>query len=216
MVELPEGLQEIEMGAFRGCCSLAIINFPSTLTVISSMAFYRCTKLAEVTLPEGLLEIGESAFAECDSLATIKIPSTVKLIPRDAFRWCKKIVEVELREGIQEIGDNAFAYCKLLRQVIVPPSTKVISDGAFRHCSNMTVLTLPDTIEDIGDAFERCGFLHFRIPPLVEKIKMGKHSTSVAACVRSRFIKIWKNYNWGMTNHYSHFLMTILMILAEI
>ena len=78
VVELPEGLIEIEHDAFAYCKNLKRINIPSTVSEIGSHAFDNCTKLDGISLPEGLQQLGEYAFYYCNSLKSINIPPNLE------------------------------------------------------------------------------------------------------------------------------------------
>jgi hypothetical protein len=95
-VELYEGLERIDKGAFQLCTSLERITIPSTVKVIGWQAFISCSKLRSVELSEGLEEIDGETFRSCTSLTSIAIPSTVKVIGEYAFYDCGQLRDVEL------------------------------------------------------------------------------------------------------------------------
>ena len=101
-VELREGLEIVDEGAFYGCTSLESITIPSTVKVIGKEAFVRCTRLMQVELREGLESISNGAFYECTSLERISIPSTVHYIEKDVFGNCSALEAVEFCEEIEE------------------------------------------------------------------------------------------------------------------
>ena len=51
-IDLPEGLEVIEAGAFEGCSALASVRIPNSVKRIGRHAFYG-TAIREVVLPEG-------------------------------------------------------------------------------------------------------------------------------------------------------------------
>lgn len=57
--------------AFNGCTALNGIEFPETLTSISSSAFAGCTSLTEITIPANVSSIGSDAFKNCSGLTKI-------------------------------------------------------------------------------------------------------------------------------------------------
>jgi hypothetical protein len=61
-VDLPEGLESIEKGAFQFCRSLPAIVIPSSIKVIPAQAFCSCNELRNVKLPDGLEKIEHKAF----------------------------------------------------------------------------------------------------------------------------------------------------------
>jgi hypothetical protein len=67
-VELCEGLERINEGAFQFCRSLTSITIPSTVKDIDEMAFEGCNQLRNAELNEGLEQINNLVFAYCTSL----------------------------------------------------------------------------------------------------------------------------------------------------
>ena len=53
---------DIDYLAFRGCTSLATVQFPASLEKIGHWAFSGCNNLKDVQFPEGLKSIGYGAF----------------------------------------------------------------------------------------------------------------------------------------------------------
>ena len=74
-VTIPEGVQSIGDGAFKGCDSLTSLTLPSSLQSIGDYAFGCCRSLTSLTLPSSLQSIGDSAFLFCNSLTSICIPA---------------------------------------------------------------------------------------------------------------------------------------------
>ena len=76
---LPNSLESIGDGAFRGCSGLTELTLPNSVTSIGDYAFYGCSGLTELTLPNGVTSIEESAFQGCSGLA--KITSLAEIPP---------------------------------------------------------------------------------------------------------------------------------------
>lgn len=93
-IVLPDGVEEIEQGAFCFCDSLENINFPNSLTYIGVQAFRNCLNLENVLLSKNLKVIDEEAFLCCQSISEIIIPDTVTKIGREAFGACLKLKTV--------------------------------------------------------------------------------------------------------------------------
>lgn len=136
-IEIPEGIQEIDQGAFKLCLALMSVKFPSTLKVIRNEAFTQCVCLPSIQLPEGLEKIEARAFLGCRALQSVKLPGTLKAI-----------------------GMEAFHDCFYLDSIDIPENVRVLSPGVFEHCSNLTSVRLPGTLTEIHKtAFYRCGSL---------------------------------------------------------
>jgi len=123
-------------GVFIGLMYLQSISIPSTVTVITSLAFAGCTALESVHLSEGIQTIEECAFYGCKSLLRITIPSTVTVIRESAFARCTSLIEAHLCEGLRNICECAFFGAYLSSASTYPPLSMSSTMGRFN-----TVLT---------------------------------------------------------------------------
>lgn len=96
---VPEGVLEIEYGAFEGCTSLRRIVLPSTLQDMSQLA------------DKGLKNLKIIDFSKVYQLRTI---------PEYCFAGCNNLEEIIIPEGVEEVGEEAFDGCKNLKRIIVP------------------------------------------------------------------------------------------------
>ncbi len=76
-VVIPDGVTEIENGAFYSCTNLTSITIPGSVTRIRYCAFYECTSLTSVTIPEGVKIIDGDAFWGCCNLRFITLPASL-------------------------------------------------------------------------------------------------------------------------------------------
>lgn len=121
-VDISEGVEEIEDGAFHGSRVLKRVRIPGTVKNIGEGAFANCPVLSEVIIGEGVQCIGEEAFEECPSLREITIPGSVKTIPRHLFRRCH-LEKVVLCDGVKTIENDALENVEWIE---IPKSVKVI------------------------------------------------------------------------------------------
>lgn len=63
-VIVPDGVEKILSGAFRGCKKLESVFLPETLSYIGSYAFSGCDKLSKISVPKDA-EICKAAFDTC-------------------------------------------------------------------------------------------------------------------------------------------------------
>ena len=166
VVELHEGLLEIEDIVFYDCVELKSIKIPSTVTRIGLWSFSGCTKLEEIELNEGLINIGKCAFTNLLTLKQITIPTTVTVIDESVFHGCKRLERLELPEGLLEIRKQAFCNCNL-KNINFPSTLKTVGESAFRN-TDTRYFSLPDGIESIGrSTFQDSNIVKFRVPPLI-------------------------------------------------
>lgn len=84
-VTVPEGVEEIEKGAFRECENLASIHLPEGLERIADWAFKGCGKLNSIRIPDSVEGIYGHDFEGCDSLRRIEISADTKVYDAEQF-----------------------------------------------------------------------------------------------------------------------------------
>lgn len=162
-VVLPEGLVEIQDGAFDFCYGLTTVNVPSTVQKIGKNAFRYCEDLANVTFTEGgddLLIIGDYAFAYTDSLKTLALTGRVYSIGSHVF-YDSAVANFTFGENsaLVEIGNNAFTGSDII-QLNVPTGVVKIGEFAFYECTSLLEITFGEGLTTIGDhAFAGCSEL---------------------------------------------------------
>lgn len=99
-MEIPEGAEKIQEGAFNGCAGLTEITLPSTLHAFSYLDFYQCVSLRKLTLLSEMPPMtakwnGASVFAiRCpDSLFKVYVPG--ENLSRYQTAVCAKAGEYE-------------------------------------------------------------------------------------------------------------------------
>lgn len=184
-LEIPEGVQVIAPGAFRGI-SVQTLVIPESIREIKEGAF-EGSNLNTIYAPEHEITLGYHAF-ERESLKKIEIlplpgkgektsdflilgntlldyrgtakevivPDGVKIIGEEAFAEREDIISVRLPEGMISIRQNAFCGCEQLVSVSLPDSLCSILDAAFSDCIRLEEINL-NHVEEIGeDAFRAC------------------------------------------------------------
>ena len=156
-VSFPEGAKIIMIGnsAFSNCGSLTNMKLPEGLKFIDSGAF-QMSGIARVDFPSTLLLVGSSAFWTCSNLSTITFapndPTTIRLkIDGGAFQGCYMLNSVSLPPQLRYIGGGAFENCGLT-SIIIPSAVQKIEANAFSGCNNLnyvqTEIALPVHIDE--------------------------------------------------------------------
>lgn len=112
-VIIPDGVKEIEYGAFQ-YCQISSVKMPDSLRCIKGNAFSTCKNLKTLKLPSQIKYIGPSAFYN-SGLETIELPKNIEGIGIDAFQ-CSDIVNVKLNNCLSE----SVLLSGLFVQTIVP------------------------------------------------------------------------------------------------
>ena len=188
-VILPEGLQYIGDGAFRGCYYLKQIELPQGVKTIGQSAFHDCYSLKQIGLSENLETIGEFTFANCSNLKRIELPEGLKSIEHRAF-YCTGLQEITIPSTVESLsaGSSIFE----IPQVKIADGNQIFSmvDGViYKNGGELTAFplsrdgefTIPPEINTIGDyAFADTSMTELVIPGSVRAVGYGAfHSSSL-------------------------------------
>ena len=105
-IVVPNGVEEIEDGAFQNCINLEKIIIPESVAKIGSNSFSNCKRLAEIQLPSSITSISSYTFSDCQSLKSLCLPDSLQVIETGAFIGCDKLKEIELPEDCLEESKN--------------------------------------------------------------------------------------------------------------
>ena len=172
---IPDDVETIGSGAFRGCDKLTSVTIPASVKTIGSNAFSGCNSLDTVTYQGDLaqwcaLDGGGNLMSsakhvtigdeELQSMTELVIPNGVTSIGSGAFRGCGNLTSVTISAGVKTIGDSAFYGCSGLTEVTIPEGVTEIGSQAFSSCSKLTTVAIPASVESIGyNAFNSCSNL---------------------------------------------------------
>ena len=160
-------LKSISNGAFDGCCGLASVTIPNSVTSIGKEAFYGCYSLNTVTIPNSVTFIGDNAFEGCSNLTSLTIGNSVTSIGVNAFARCNSLTSIQVRNGnvkydsrdncnaiIESSTNRLIVGCKITK---IPNSVTSIGSSAYWGCSELTSITIPNSVTEIGNkAFYYC------------------------------------------------------------
>ena len=181
-LSLPQSLETIGVGAFKGCASLASLDLPEGVATIEGRAFEGCTSLKSlvikrnitfsgsvspfhgsgienITFRNGVTEIPSYMFVNgCGSLQTLYLPASIQTIGTSAFAGCASLTDLVIRSDVSIPGViSPFSGSGLTSISFENGATKIpgyLFDGG---CAELTSLYIPASVQAIGSsAFKGC------------------------------------------------------------
>lgn len=179
VVEIPEGVQNINGKVFYQNRRVAKIVLPDSVTSIGAVAFGDCINLREINITPRVEDIERNAFVDCKKLAdengfaifnkilfgyyghsaVVEIPDGVETIGSCAFLGYDnyELEEVIIPESVNIIEKDAFTCCRNLKKIVMPKRLKRIDNGAFSFCDHLKSIKIPEGVESLScDTFSDC------------------------------------------------------------
>lgn len=185
---VPEGVIDINFGAFEGCDKLTAVTLADSVHTIGGYAFCDCTALTELNLPAKVEYIGNNAFKSCSAMSRMTVAAGNTHFTVDGSgNLCtadqSQIVyvpgaftgEYAVPEGTKRIGENFMTNCDGLTSVLIPEGVTEIGHYAFSYCDNLQRVLIPESVTEIDAyTFEGCKSLEqVNLPRSVTHIKWG-------------------------------------------
>ncbi len=173
---IPQSVKSVGAKAFAGCPDLETVEIRGRIDFEGKETFAKCRKLARVVFAPGAVveKIGIKAFVKCPALQEVDFPVGLKIIEEDAFNG-SGVCAVCLPDGVVAVGRRAFANCSRLKKVRIPGSVENIQTLAFAQCENLKDVVLSEGVRMIGrSAFDDCPALEeIEIPNSMIRIESG-------------------------------------------
>lgn len=165
-IVIPNDVEIIEKGAFKGEETLKKVKLHSSVKTIKSEAFAR-TGIQSVTLPASVQSLAKNAF----SYMTMgrqkygqpyETPSTLKIDKKNPYYFTDDKCLYELKNDELIL---IFCFKGGCNTVDVANGTVIIKNGAFNHCKYLTSISLPETLTTIEDnAFKGLELYSLKLP----------------------------------------------------
>jgi len=136
---LPDSLKIINSNAFSTCCSLTSVTIPEGVENIEYGAFYSCSSLKEVSLPSTLKTIGSNCFADCTSLTSLDVPESVTDLPNGMLFGCSAVTAFEIKDTVTSIGSSVFDGTGI-KSLHIPASVNYIM--SIYNCPELETITV--------------------------------------------------------------------------
>ena len=164
-VTISEGIEVIDIAAFKYCEFMETLSLPSSIVIIYDEAFrmpidninWNRSALKSLALPDGLEYLGFEAFRMCYNLKTVTVPDSVTYYGDGAFRVCSSMETITLGKNIKSLGESSFDNCHSLKTVNLPDGLESIGAQCFTLDYSLEKIVIPDSVRTIGaTAFSGC------------------------------------------------------------
>ena len=213
-IRIPDSIEWISSGAFRGCYSLEEIILPNKPVMIDMQAFNDCGYYYDETNWEkdGTLYVGNhlaSVREYVSGVITVK-EGTIDVVS-GAFYGCNTVEGVIFPEGLQLINYGAFFNAAALKFVYLPKSLTKISDVIFDNNPYLTDIYFGGTKAEwkamdfgYGDGSDFDGLtIHYNSQPPEYEPEYGGECGANARWSYDRVGKTLTLYGSGATYDYS-------------
>ncbi len=173
-VTIPDGVLQIEPGAFAGCAALGEVVIPDSVEYVGECAFENCLSLERVVVGSGVECFDSPLFSWWDEDAQTRrngSPSLKELLVasptfynamfRDGYNnWLDAAYPavtnvVFAGDAFETVGE--MGRFPALAAVTIPDGVLQIEPGAFAGCAALGEVVIPDSVEYVGEcAFENC------------------------------------------------------------
>ena len=175
VLNILEGIQEIDKYTFSICGVLTSITLPDSVTKIGGSAFEKCFRLRSVNIGQNVRQLDFSAFESCTRLKSVTITDNVSKLCSRTFYKCSNLTNIILPISLREIEANCFSFCEALRGIVIPNNVSKMDGYTFAGCGELRFVQLPERITSIESfTFKGCSNLvNIEVPALVRYIDYG-------------------------------------------
>lgn len=128
---------------------------PSTLSIITSVAFQNCPHLKEIELNVGCDNVYTGAFQQCTNLEKITL-ATAKTSLSSMFITVPSTLTTVVVLGGTLIGASFLAYNTTVTNLTLPSTIITVGTCAFQYYKGATTIYLPNVARIDSTAFEGC------------------------------------------------------------
>ena len=168
VLDIIDGVINIEDNACEGCMGLTAVNIPDSVEYIGHGAFSECSSLSSVAIPDGVEEIEYSMFSECAGLTSVSLPEGITMIGDYAFSGCTKLNGLVIPSTVTEIGYSTFEDCCELASIEMPADVSEIGMGAFDGCLKMKSIDVDESNQKYksidGVLYDKAAVILIRFP----------------------------------------------------
>ncbi len=161
VVEIPNGIRELESCAFWDNQYIEEVILPNSLINLGGDTFYNCQNLKRITIPKNVEKMGNNPFAGCPIL-DLKNESKYFVLESGALYTASKEEMIyyaiknenkifRIPSTVLLICKHTFFMCDNLELVILPKSLKKMENNPFSGCSKLKLVNNSNSYNIIDD-----------------------------------------------------------------
>lgn len=153
-IKLPESIERIELGTFRGCIKLARIDVDSNNLNYSSdengvlfskdkktlVCYPTASALSAYTVPDSVTEIEPFAFFGCENINDLKLSPNIK--ETNCFSFYTSVFDtIVIPEGVEKISPLTFGLCSYNKMYLPKSLTYIDFRGIYSYKNTTDILS---------------------------------------------------------------------------
>jgi N-acetylmuramoyl-L-alanine amidase len=128
------------------------------VTAIGAKAFYKNTKIKQVTNGKQVISIGKQAFSGCRNLEKVTVGDRVKTISNYAFANCKKLKTIALGKSLNKLGNHVFRWDSALRTITIKSNKlKAVGKNVLGGCKKLAIKVPAVKVSAYKKLFKKSG-----------------------------------------------------------
>lgn len=177
-----------------------VVEIPNGIRELESCAFWDNQYIEEVILPESLINLGGDTFYNCQNLKKITITKNVEKMGNNPFAGCPKLdLKNESKYFVLEEGalytsaKEEMIYYAIKNEnnkFVIPSTVLIICKHTFFMCDNLELVVLPSSLKKMeNNPFSGCSKLKIINNSLayniINDVIYDKYLKSVCGCLNS-------------------------------
>ena len=147
-VTIPDGVERIGFGAFKGCEGVKEVFIPGSIKIIAARAFQDLDSLEHVVFSEGLNTIEHEAFRACKNLKEAILPDSLKTLEYAVFYNCENLEKIRFGKKLKAIENNILYNNVSIQKLVIPDTIQKVGQYGFSGIKGITSLYVESNLKN--------------------------------------------------------------------
>lgn len=155
---VPDGVEEIGLGAFESNLNITNVKLPDSVTTISRDAFNYAKNLEKINITDSVTEIGYHALRETKVFNSAPVSSGMRIYNGFLLEYTGESEKLSIPTSVKTIVNHAFSVNSSLKSITIPENCRVNTE-AFYGCSALTTVNVKNGAVLDSGCFNDCSSL---------------------------------------------------------